>query len=118
MLSLRFLMGSQLQQLRWPRWRLPRLPRPQWQRRQRVSLLFVVLVTERPISKLGEKMIVVVDPVFVRVARVDAMEVVPQSTINHARILHNVHYLTTLFALATSALKSRRDISRQIDGTA
>ena len=89
MLSLRFLMGSQLQQLRWPRWRLPRLPRPQWQRRQRVSLLLAVLVTERPISKLGEKMIVVVDPVFVRVTRVDAMEVVHQS-INHARILHNV----------------------------
>ena len=111
MLSLRFLMGSQLQQLRWPRWRLPRLPRPQWQRRQRVSLLFVVLVTERPISKLGEKMIVmVVDPVFVRVTRVDvdAMEVVPQSTINHARILHNVCTNLThiIFALA---LKSRRD---------
>ena len=86
MLSLRFLMGSQLQQLRWPRWRLPR---PQWQRRQRVSLLFVVLVTERPISKLGEKMILMVDPVFVRVTRVGAMEVVHQS-INHARILHNV----------------------------
>ena len=76
-----------------------------------MSLLFVVLVTERPISKLGEKMIVVVDPVFVRVARVDAMEVVPQSTINHARILHNVCTNLThiIFALARCALKSRRD---------
>ena len=116
MLSLRFLMGSQLQQLRWPRWRLPRLPRPQWQRRHCVSLLFVVLVTERPISKLGEKMIVVVDPVFVRVARVDAMEVVPQSTINHARILHNVCTNLThiIFALA---LKSRRDRDSEGHGT-